>query len=216
MWQLGKRKGFNLAVILVIAIMGSVLIYIAWGTLKALATDADEVPPTRARVRGEVSGTAPMPDGGNGSTTLEQAARTPAAGPSPQTSVLTLPNGTRVRGTQAEEELQQYLASDAAAGRRFPFNAPFFVQRDDVSEEPNGAITTLAAILNAYPDARVRVEVIEWNPQMNEPRYRAVDRAEALARVIVAAGVDAKRITHAGVKSRAVNAPTIELVIVAK
>jgi len=211
-----KRKTFNVTIIVLIAILAVVLIYTAWGSLKALVTNTDELPPPPERVTGDVDRTAPPADGQLDTTTLDQAARKPTAAAPPQTLVLTLPNGARVRGTEAEADLQRYLASDAAAGRRIPLSSLHFVEWDEVRQDPDGAITTLAAILNAFPEARVRVEVVERNPQMYEPRDRAAARAQAVARAIVSAGVDAGRVTHVGVKSQDVDIPVVSLVVVDK
>jgi hypothetical protein len=213
----GDRRTFNIVLVALAAVFGLALAISGWGPLRSMLGEGGEPPPDPARIAGEPQATmAPDRDGLDRTTLGDAAARKPTAPPVPPRVTLSLPGGARVQGTPAEADLLAYLETDAAAGRRFALPSIAFVENDAVRQSPDGALTTLAAILQAFPRARIRVEVIERNPQMFEPHDRATARAQAVARAIVAQGVDAGRVTHAGVKSTHVETPRVELVVVAR
>lgn len=149
-------------------------------------------------------------------TTLDRRDEQPPDAAEARRVRLTLPNGTTVVGTPAAAELLDYLSSEAAAGRRFDLDAIGFVHRENVRQDPDGAITTLAAIMQAFPEARYQVEVREFNPQEPDPHDRAIERAAAVERALVAYGVPDAWITSEGVDASEPIAPEVELVVVAK
>jgi len=206
-----KRRSFNVAVVLLVLIavisLGWISVYVVGEML------TDEPDSARAdRVTGEVRGTTGVDASGVDPTTQQDGKIEPIA-PDPRLVTLTLPGGTTVEATAMEAELLQYLESGQPAGRRFHVQSLGFIERNALRQEPEDSLTTLAAILNAFPQSRVRVEVLERNPGMAGPRDRAVQRAAIVARSLATHGVDADRITSAGVRSEDVEASRIELVI---
>jgi outer membrane protein OmpA-like peptidoglycan-associated protein len=213
-----SRSTFNIVLLAAVLIAGVALVYTAVGQLWPRAGVEEELAqPVPDRVAGPVSqaeGDVAEPD----LSTLDagRMATPPTASRTPETVTLTLPNGAQVVGTGQAQALQAYLASSEAPGRRFEMTSVRFVGQDEVRQDPDGALTTLAAILNAYPQARVRVEVIERNPQMDQPHDRAVERAANVAAALVANGVPASRVTSRGVKSENADVPRVELVVTEK
>lgn len=125
----------------------------------------------------------------------------PAAAPG-TTERVTLPNGRTldlVAGTLAYE-LAQYLGSDAAPGRTFTFEAlEFRPGSSRLQPQAESTLESLALILEAYPNARVRLEGhtdevgdSQGNQRLSEAR--AFEAAEAL----LAYGVTPERVTAAG------------------
>ncbi|WP_300577352.1 hypothetical protein [Phenylobacterium sp.] len=213
-----SRSTFNLVLLVLVLIAGVALVYTVVGQLWPRAGVEEELAqPAPERVAGPV--TRPEGDVAEPDPSTVDAGRiaTPAtASRTPETVTLTLPNGAQVVGTAQAQALQAYLASSEAPGRRFAMESVSFVARDEVRQDPDGALTTLSAILNAYPQARVRVEVIERHPQMDQPHDRAVERAANVAAALVANGLPASRVTSRGVKSENADVPRVELVVTEK
>lgn len=212
------RRTFNIVLLVLAVLAGVALAYTAVGQLWPRAgADADLSQEAPDRIAGPINqeeGEVTGPD----TTTLDAGRMaTPAHAVDPaEKVVLALPNGTQVTGTAEAADLQAYLASSAPAGRRFSLNSVHFVARDEVRQDPDGALSTLTAILNAYPESRVRIEVIERNPQMNQPHQRAFNRASNVATALVANGLPEERVTFRAVKAEDADLPRVEMVVTEK
>lgn len=139
----------------------------------------------------------------------------PVPAPPPFTEV-TLPGGLKVLATPALAELQRSLAGESQVGDRFTLTGIRFVGVDAVRQDPDGVLTSLAAILNAYPLARVKVLVIEPNRPEQDPPDLTERRARAVAQAIAANGVDPARIDSEGVRSPDVAATRVELMVMTR
>lgn len=138
-------------------------------------------------------------------TTTEQTTTAPAvsAAPSPALPVerVTLPGGRSVEmapGT-LNYQLQQYLASPAPAPRRFTFDRLNFATGSAAMPADAQATTAaLAQILQAYPNARARIEGYADSRGGEGANVRlGAQRAEAVAEALIGAGVPAARVTAA-------------------
>ena len=214
MRQAPKRRSFNLVALLLVAValisLGGITVYMVRGIL---TEDTD--PPRPERTTGTVWNTPDANASGVDPATRQDGKIEPIA-PDPRVVTLELPGGTSVDATATEAELLRYLQSGQPAGRRFHLRSLGFIERNALRMEPEDSLTTLAAILNAYPATRVRIEVLERNPGREEPRDRASQRAATVASALASQGVDADRITSAGVRTENVEDSRVELVIVAR
>ena len=105
-----------------------------------------------------------------------------------------------VQVTPQVADIERYLASGEAAGRRFPLPFVSFTSGQQLREEPNGSLATLAAILRAHPNAAVRVEVQHPNLDQDQPSGDAQTRAELVAAALVRSGASPGQVTATGVK----------------
>lgn len=210
MEELPKRRSFNIVILLLIVIA---VVSLGWISIRIVGGMLSEHPARAERATGAIRGTNEANPSGVDPTT-RQDGKIERIAPDPRMVTLALPGGTTVDATATEAELLQYLESDQPAGRRFHIRSLGFIERNALRQEPVGSLTTLAAILDAFPEARLRVEVLDRNPGMTGPRDRAVQRAAIVAQALAAHGVDADRITSAGVRSEDVEDSRIELVIV--
>lgn len=116
-------------------------------------------------------------------------------------SRVTLPGGRAVdlAPSTLNYELQRYLASTAPAPRTFTFeNLNFATSSAALPAEAQQTVSTLAQILQAYPNATVRVQGYA-DARGGETANAALgaQRAEAVARALIAQGVPADRVTGA-------------------
>jgi len=114
---------------------------------------------------------------------------------------VTLPGGQAMElaPNTLNYQLQRYLASTEPAPRRFTFeNLNFATNSAELPADAQQTVGALAQILNAYPGARVRVEGYA-DARGSDPANRQLGagRAEAVARGLIAAGVDPSRVTAA-------------------
>lgn len=110
--------------------------------------------------------------------------------PPPQTQT-TLPTGAPIWVEPAQAQLVETLRG-GGAGRVALRSIEFEGER--LRADPNTAVTSLAAILNAHPQSRVTVEVSSG--QNGDPEL-ARTRARALVEALGKAGVPAERLTVA-------------------
>lgn len=122
----------------------------------------------------------------------------PGQAPAPAATETVTAGAAEVQVTPQVADIQRYLASGEAAGRRFPLPFVHFTGGQELREEPNGSLASLAAILRAHPNARVRVEVQHPNQQQDQPSGDAQTRAELLAAALVRNGLPAAQVTAAG------------------
>jgi outer membrane protein OmpA-like peptidoglycan-associated protein len=123
----------------------------------------------------------------------------PALGPP---EAVSLPNGQTVnvaRGGFAWT-LQQYLASTEAGGRSFEFDGLHFASNSaELGQQSQPTVASLVSILQAYPNARVRVD--GHTDEVGDPagnKKLSEERAAAVAQAIIAGGVQPQRVTSAG------------------
>lgn len=106
--------------------------------------------------------------------------------------------GTALTG-DLNTRLQQYLASPEQAGRRFTFDDLHFATGS--AELPANAAQTvqaLSATMRQYPNARVRIEgYADARGSEQSNAQLGARRAEAVARALIGAGVDASRVSSA-------------------
>lgn len=214
-----SQNTFNLligaAVVAAVVILGYTAVGQIWPRAGAGADLVDTPPET---VAGPLVTPADDAAGTTDDTTLDTGRyRSPPAAQDgegrPELEIVTLPDGASVTATPQAAALLAYLGSEAAPGRRFALESVRFVGREEVRQDPDGALTTYAAILNAYPATRVRIEVIERNPDMSHPHDRATQRAANVAAALVDSGLDAGRVTARGLKSQSADRPRVELVV---
>jgi outer membrane protein OmpA-like peptidoglycan-associated protein len=131
---------------------------------------------------------------------------TPEAAPPPTPrgtlEQITLPGGAvlELRAGTLNHDLARYLASDAPAGRTFTFETLEFRSGSSrLRPEAEATLETLARILAAYPDARVRLEghTDEVGDAVNNERLSQARAAEA-AEVLLGYGLAAERVTATG------------------
>lgn len=143
-------------------------------------------------------------------TTTEQSTAAPAAtttapavGATPALPVerVTLPGGQAVElePNTLNYQLQQFLASSQPAPRTFTFDRlNFATSSAELPADAQSTITALGQILQAYPNAVVRVDGYA-DARGSEPANAQLgaQRAEAVARALIAQGVPAGRVTAA-------------------
>ena len=140
---------------------------------------------------------APAETAAPATTTTTTTTATPAL---PVESV-TLPGGQQVnlQPQTLNYELQRFLASPDPAPRTFEFeNLNFATNSAELPADAGATVTALTQIMNAYPNARAQV-VGYADARGSEPAnvQLGAQRAEAVARALIAAGVPADRITSA-------------------
>jgi outer membrane protein OmpA-like peptidoglycan-associated protein len=144
-------------------------------------------------------------DGGGGAKTDATTADNdvyarPGQPPAPAPTETVTVGAAELQVTPQVADVQRYLASGEAAGRRFPLTFVHFTGGQELREEPNGSLASLAAILRAHPKARVRVEVQHPNQQQDQPSGDAQTRAELVAAALVQNGLPATQVTATGVR----------------
>lgn len=130
--------------------------------------------------------------------------------------IVTLPNGTQITATTAISRLADYLASDRPAGETFALPSIRFANAGEVRSDPDGALSALAAVVQAHPDARVRVEVVWRNPGQPTPSPEAAARAERVRNALIANGMPEGQVSAAGVRNEDAAAPYVQMVVTAK
>lgn len=155
----------------------------------------DETAPTTTTTTTEQSTTAPAAGAATG--VAAGAAATPAL----PVERVALPNGQAVElePNTLNYQLQQFLASPEPAPRTFTFDRlNFATSSSELPADAQPTVTALAQILQAYPNARVRVDGYadaRGSDQTNQ--QLGAQRAEAVARALIAQGVAANRVTSA-------------------
>lgn len=134
-------------------------------------------------------------------TTTEQTTTAPAATPALAVEQVTLPGGRTVQlePNTLNYQLQQFLASSEPAPRRFTFDRlNFATSSAEMPADAQAVTTALAQILQAYPNARVRVEGYADARGADAANVQlGARRAEAVAQALIAQGVPAARVTAA-------------------
>ena len=127
----------------------------------------------------------------------------PAATATPALPVerVTLPGGRSVElaPNTLNYQLQQFLASPEPAPRSFTFDRlNFATSSAELPADAQPTVGALAQILQAYPNARVRIEGYA-DARGAEPANEQLGarRAEAVAQALIAQGVAANRVTAA-------------------
>ena len=127
------------------------------------------------------------------------------------------------------EQMRAYLGSTEAAGRRFTFdNINFATNSAELPADAGTTISGIAQALQASPNARVRVEgYADASGASGTNAQLGAQRAEAVARALIGAGIAANRVetatggeanpidTNATVEGRTDNRRT-DVVIVSK
>lgn len=103
------------------------------------------------------------------------------------TTQIVLPNGAPVYGGPAHVQIQQALAGGGQVAAPLTF-LRFDQGAAQPKQDPDTSLTTLAAILNAYPQSRVVVEA------SGPDRALAEQRASETAKALINAGVAAERV----------------------
>lgn len=124
----------------------------------------------------------------------------PKSASAPAATETVVAGAAEVQVTPEVAEIQRYLASDAPAGRRFPLPFLSFAGGQELRETPNGSLASLAAILHAHPQVRVRAEVLHPNPLQGQASGEAQKRAQLVAEALVRNGLPAAQVTATGVK----------------
>jgi outer membrane protein OmpA-like peptidoglycan-associated protein len=136
-------------------------------------------------------------------TTTTVTPNTPNAAATPALPVerVTLPGGRAVElePNTLNYQLQQFLASSEPAPRRFTFDRlNFATSSADLPGDAQGTVSALAQILQAYPNAAVRVEgYADARGSEGANAQLGARRAEAVAQALIAQGVPANRVTAA-------------------
>jgi outer membrane protein OmpA-like peptidoglycan-associated protein len=155
----------------------------------------DGAPAQTTTTTTEQSTTAPTTTGG-----AAVGAAAPAT-PALPVERVTLPGGQAVelQPNTLNYQLQQFLASPEPAPRRFTFDRlNFATSSAELPADAQSTITGLGQILQAYPNAVVRVEGYadaRGGEQGNQ--QLGAQRAEAVARALIAQGIPANRVTAA-------------------
>ena len=129
------------------------------------------------------------------------AATATAATPALAVESVQLPNGQTFQAApnSLNYQLQSFLASPEPAPRSFEFeNLNFATSSAELPADAQGTVTALSQILQAYPNARVRVDgYADARGDAGANQQLGAQRAESVARALIAAGVPAARITAA-------------------
>ena len=149
--------------------------------------------PTREVAITETTTTAP--------TTAPATGATSAATPALPVERVTLPGGRSVElaPNTLNYQLQQYLASPEPAPRRFTFDGlNFATSSAELPTDAQATVSALAQILQAYPNAVVRVEgYADARGSEQTNAQLGAQRAEAVARALIGQGIPAGRVTSA-------------------
>ena len=162
---------------------------------------------------------------------VANTAATATSTPPVAVEMITLPGGKTISlaPDTLNYELQRYLGSAEAAPRRFTFdNLNFSTNSAELPPDATETVNALAQILAAYPKAKVALQgyADSTGPDPHNVQLGSA-RAEAVAKALVAQGVDAGRVstltggssnpvdTNATPQGRAENRRT-ELVVTAK
>ena len=134
-------------------------------------------------------------------TAPAQPATTPAATPALPVERVTLPGGRSVElaPNTLNYQLQQFLASPEPAPRRFTFDRLNFATGSaELPADAQSTVTGLGQILQAYPNAAVRVEGYADARGSDQTNAQlGAQRAEAVARALISQGLPANRVTAA-------------------
>jgi outer membrane protein OmpA-like peptidoglycan-associated protein len=148
----------------------------------------------------DVERTPPNPTTVTTTTTAEPGATT-AATPALPVERVTLPGGQAVelQPNTLNYQLQQFLGSQEPAPRRFTFDGLNFATGSaELPADAQATTGALAQILQAYPNARVRVEgYADARGGEGSNAQLGAQRAEAVARTLIGAGVAPNRVTAA-------------------
>lgn len=119
-----------------------------------------------------------------------QTASPPPAGEAPPgaTTQIVLPNGAPVYGGPAHVQVQQALSGGGQVAVPLSF-LRFDQGSAQPKQDPDTSLTTLAAVLNAYPQARAVVEA------SGPDRALAEQRAAETAKALIGYGVKADRVS---------------------
>lgn len=119
-----------------------------------------------------------------------QTGSPPQAGEAPPgaTTQIVLPSGAPVYGGPAHVQVQQALAGGGQIAVPLGF-LRFDVGSAQPKQDPDTSLTTLAAVLNAYPQSRAVVEA------SGPDRALAEQRAAETAKALINAGVRAERLS---------------------
>ncbi|NNM78349.1 OmpA family protein [Sphingomonas sp. ID1715] len=135
-------------------------------------------------------------DGAEPAATVPAASQTGVA--EPAAAPVALPNGKTVElaPNTLSYDVQAYLASQEAAPKTFSFDRlNFDTGRFDIRDDDENELENLARVLNAYPNARVRVVGYTDASGGELPNQRlAYARARSVARALTGEGVDEDRI----------------------
>jgi outer membrane protein OmpA-like peptidoglycan-associated protein len=150
--------------------------------------DADETPVTTTTTE-------------QSTTAAPVTTTTPATTPAVGVQRVTLPGGQAVelQPNTLNYQLQQFLASSEAAPRRFTFDRLNFATGSAaLPSDAQATVTALGQILAAYPNAVVRVEgYADARGSEQSNAELGAQRAEAVARALIAQGLAANRVTAA-------------------
>lgn len=152
----------------------------------------DERETTTAAAPVEATAPAAVP-----TTTAPAGATTPAL----PVETVTLPGGQTLQlaPQTLNYELQRYLGSPEPAPRTFQFeNLNFATSSAELPADAQTTVSALAQIMTAYPNARAQV-VGYADARGAEPANAQLgaQRADSVARALIASGVPADRITSA-------------------
>ncbi|NEX93373.1 hypothetical protein [Caulobacter sp. 17J65-9] len=109
-----------------------------------------------------------------------------------------------------DKQLDDYLKSGQTGERAFQFQALVFTPRGELGQNPNFSPTSLAAVLNAYPQARLQIRGFAAPGQ---PAKVGSDHAAKVAQALIQSGVDAKRVTSAGAVAASPAEARVDLVV---
>lgn len=135
-------------------------------------------------------------------TTTTPAIATPATGtPALPVERITLPGGQAVElePNTLNYQLQQFLASNEPAPRRFTFDRLNFATGSaDLPADAQTTVAALSQILAAYPNAAVRIEgYADARGSEGSNAQLGAGRAEAVAMALIKSGIPAGRVTAA-------------------
>lgn len=190
-----------------LGLLGCILAYFLSGKREPAVQTAKDVTPAPARVDREIQTAQNVPPAPARKGEVREAAR-PAYDTGDAGRKLTrvsLPGGASldVQEGSALDGIVKYV-EDPSGSRpnKFVFEGLGFNANNAVSFSPEATarIGTLATILKAFPTARLKIE--GHTDDVGDPatnRRLSLDRADAIERLLVRAGVPAERITTEGV-----------------
>lgn len=134
-------------------------------------------------------------------TTTVTPGTTSAATPALGVERVTLPGGRAVElePNTLNYQLQQFLASNEPAPRRFTFDRlNFATSSAELPADAQATVSALGQILQAYPSAVVRVEgYADARGSEGANAQLGAQRAEAVAKALIGQGLPASRVTAA-------------------